>query len=193
MEQTPQDVGCGTRDSPAGCTWGGGFASSIIHDMKDTRREITVSSDRIRAEEAALRATRRLHAATEELLDAAADRYGISRNDLRCLEILEREGPMRPGLLADTSGLSPAAITKVLDRLEQAGYITRTESSDRRARTVRTSELHRRKREEIWEPAAATATAAMTGFGLRQLETLTSLLEDLANANRESARRLRGG
>ncbi|GAB3999175.1 hypothetical protein GCM10029992_27180 [Glycomyces albus] len=64
--------------------------------MKDTRRKTTAAGDRTRAEANALQATRRLHAATEELLDAAAERYAIKRNDLRCLEILEREGPCVP-------------------------------------------------------------------------------------------------
>ncbi|WP_162452443.1 MarR family transcriptional regulator [Phytoactinopolyspora mesophila] len=160
--------------------------------MNNTRRETSGSNGRTRAEEAALRATRRLHAATEALFDAAAEQYGINRNDLRCLEILEREGPTRPSSLAETSGLSPAAITKILDRLERAGYITRTEGPDRRARTIATSDRHRRRRREIWEPVAEAATAALAGRDSEQIEALTELLDDLAEANGESARRLRG-
>lgn len=147
--------------------------------------------DRNRAESNALQATRRLHAATEELLDAAAERYGINRNDLRCLEILEREGPMRPGGLAEAGGLSPAAITKVLDRLERAGYVTRSEGPDRRSRSIQTSDRHRRDREETWKPVIEAAATAMADHDPEQLESFAALLEALAEANRKSARRIR--
>ncbi|WP_187292840.1 MarR family winged helix-turn-helix transcriptional regulator [Beutenbergia cavernae] len=158
--------------------------------MKDTRRVRAVQADP--AIETALSATRQLHAATEELLDAAAERYGINRNDLRCLEILDREGPMQPGRLAQTSGLSPAAITKVLDRLEQAGYVIRMgQGADRRTRQVRTSDRHARKRRDTWQPVVAAATTVLAQLSPPQLDLLATTLTDLAQANRESAQRLR--
>lgn len=164
----------------------------MIHGVKDTHREIPEESGPDRALAAALSASRQLHSSTEELLDAAAARYGINRNDLRCLEILEREGPMQPGRLAQASGLSPAAITKVLDRLEQAGYITRSDTgSDRRARQVRTSRRHARQRHDLWQPVVDTATAALAHLDHRELETVTAALTALAEANRRSAQLIR--
>ncbi|MCD0444978.1 MarR family transcriptional regulator [Glycomyces sp. A-F 0318] len=161
--------------------------------MKDTRRVLPLEAARPEdAIAAALSATRLLHSATEALFDAAAERYGINRNDLRCLEILEREGPLRPGRLAQASGLSPAAITKVLDRLEQAGYITRSgEETDRRTRQVRTSDRHVRVRRDTWRPVVAAATDALAPLSEQQLQVLTAALTDLAEANRRSARHLR--
>ncbi|GAB3999177.1 hypothetical protein GCM10029992_27190 [Glycomyces albus] len=98
---------------------------------------------------------------------------------------------MRPGELAENSGLSPAAITKVLDRLERAGYVTRSEGPDRRTRSVQTSDRHRRDREETWKPVVEAATTAMADHGPEQLESFATLLEALAEANRKSAERLR--
>ncbi|MCC3765933.1 MarR family transcriptional regulator [Glycomyces sp. TRM65418] len=161
--------------------------------MKDTHRVVPAEPTPPEPSiDTALSAVRLLHAATEELFDAAAERYGINRNDLRCLEILEREGPLRPGRLAQASGLSPAAITKVLDRLEQAGYVTRSgEGGDRRTLQVRTSDRHARMRRDTWRPVADLAAAALAELSDRQLEDLIAVLTDLAEANRQSARRLR--
>ncbi|GAB3231010.1 hypothetical protein GCM10027447_25830 [Glycomyces halotolerans] len=160
--------------------------------MKDTWRESSGGSGRDAAVAEALNATRRLHSATEELLDAAAERYGINRNDLRCLEIIEREGAMRPGRLAQASGLSPAAITKVLDRLEAAGYVTRSGTgADRRAREVRTSDHHGLQRRRTWQPVIDAASAVLADQERERLEDLASVLTSLAEANRRSAQRLR--
>lgn len=99
---------------------------------------------------------------------------------------------MQPGRLATASGLSPAAITKVLDRLERAGYTTRSgDAGDRRARQVHTSDHHRRRREDIWSPVVEAATAALAERSPEELETLAVVLARLAAANRDSARRLR--
>lgn len=149
-------------------------------------------SSREQAAAAALTATRQLHSATEELLDAAAERYGINRNDLRCLEILERHGPTQPGKLAEISGLSRAAITKVLDRLEEARYITRSgDSADRRAQLVQTSNHETHLRQEIWKPIRDAAHTALGDHSTAQLQTLATALSNLATANRESAQHLR--
>ncbi|TQM01679.1 MarR family winged helix-turn-helix transcriptional regulator [Pseudonocardia kunmingensis] len=139
-------------------------------------------------------AARALHAATEALLDAVASRYGVNRNDLRCLEILEREGPMTAGGLAAASHLSPAAITKVVDRLDRAGYVTRhPDAEDRRAHIVGTSDGHADLRTAIWQPVLADAEAA---FGARPAAELCGLAEDLrrlGELNRTHARRLSEG
>jgi DNA-binding MarR family transcriptional regulator len=52
-------------------------------------------------------------------------KLGINRTDLRCLNIVDNQGPMTAGRLAELSGLTTAAVTTVLDRLERAGYARR--------------------------------------------------------------------
>jgi DNA-binding MarR family transcriptional regulator len=68
---------------------------------------------------------------------AIADKLGINLTDFKVLGLLHRRGEMTPKALAGTAGLSAAAMTTVIDRLEQAGYVDRQRlGSDRRSFTV---------------------------------------------------------
>ena len=71
--------------------------------------------------------------ATDQMDDAACRALGINRTDGRCLDIVDREGPVSAGRLAEASGLTTAAVTAVIDRLEKVGYARRlSDANDRR-------------------------------------------------------------
>ncbi len=58
--------------------------------------------------------------------------------DRDCLYLISRHGPMTPSGLAKLTGLHPATMTGVLDRLEKGGWIARErDPQDRRAVLVR--------------------------------------------------------
>jgi len=76
---------------------------------------------------------RRSQVATDRYDQAVADAIGLNRTDMRCLDVIQREGPVPAGRLADETGLTTGAITTVLDRLERAGFARRTrDPTDRR-------------------------------------------------------------
>ena len=73
---------------------------------------------------------------------AVADRYGINRTDMRCVEMLRRLGPMQPKDLAEAMGYTTGGITTVIDRLEESGYaIRRPDRYDRRKVLVEPTSL----------------------------------------------------
>lgn len=85
----------------------------------------------------------------EDRLNEASTRYmKLNRTDMRALHFLivsENRGVLpTPGEIARHLGISTASTTKLLDRLERGGHITReTHPSDRRALLVRiTRETH---------------------------------------------------
>jgi DNA-binding MarR family transcriptional regulator len=88
----------------------------------------------------------RSHVLTGELFDlsialdvvgnAAASRIGINQTDLICLNLLMRHGPMSPGQLAATLGLTTAAISAMASRLENGGYVRREIDPKDRRRVV---------------------------------------------------------
>jgi DNA-binding MarR family transcriptional regulator len=64
---------------------------------------------------------------------ALTRRVGISATDLNALEHLESDGPMTQRDLGDRLSLTSGAITMLVDRLEQAGWVhRRPHPNDRR-------------------------------------------------------------
>ena len=70
------------------------------------------------------------------ITQATAERIGINGTDLNCLNILSFRGQMTAGELARATGLTTASITGVVDRLEEAGYVTRERDPHDRRRVV---------------------------------------------------------
>ena len=81
-------------------------------------------------------ALRRTGSLMQLMGQAAADRIGINATDLNCLNILSFRGQMTAGELARETGLTTASITGVVDRLEEAGYVTRERDPHDRRRVV---------------------------------------------------------
>lgn len=69
---------------------------------------------------------------------AVAQRLGLNVTDLKCLDLARGETTLTPGRLAELTGLTTAAVTSILDRLEHAGFVRRErDPSDRRKILVR--------------------------------------------------------
>jgi DNA-binding MarR family transcriptional regulator len=79
---------------------------------------------------------RALSTEIDRLDQAAADRYGLNRTDMRALDIIGRAGPLAPTDLARLLGFTTGGVTTVLDRLERAGYIRRRPAAGDRRRLV---------------------------------------------------------
>lgn len=77
-----------------------------------------------------------LRRAGDQLDEAVALQFGLNRTDLRCLGILYRHGRLTAGELAEESGLTPGAITTVLDRLERGGFANRVPDPEDRRRVL---------------------------------------------------------
>jgi DNA-binding MarR family transcriptional regulator len=113
-----------------------------------------VSKHRLVAE--LLDAVRASRAAVDQLDEAACLALGINRTDGRCLDVLDQEGPVTAGRLAQRTGLSAAAVTTAIDRLEHHGYARRVRDlQDRRRVLVELTDLARERSARIWGPLAA--------------------------------------
>jgi len=70
------------------------------------------------------------------LFDTLAGQIGVNATDMQCLNILDFEGPVPAGRLAELTGLTTGAITTAIDRLEKAGYVQRVRDPHDRRRVV---------------------------------------------------------
>jgi DNA-binding MarR family transcriptional regulator len=135
-------------------------------------------------------AVRASQTATETLDHAVADYLGIDQTAYRCLDILDQEGPMTAGRLAERARISPAATTAMLDRLERKGLARRTrDTKDRRRVLVEvTAELREEAAELYGTPE--DAERALAGFTDEQLEFLTAFMRGSVAFQEERMRRL---
>jgi DNA-binding MarR family transcriptional regulator len=70
------------------------------------------------------------------LSDTVARLVGLNSTDLECLDLVSLAGPTTAGRLAAHTGLTTGAMTAVIDRLEQAGFVRRRADPDDRRRVL---------------------------------------------------------
>jgi DNA-binding MarR family transcriptional regulator len=92
-----------------------------------------------------------------------AERLGLYATDHKCLDLLLHEGPITAGRLADLTGLTTGAITGIVDRLEQAGFVARQRDAHDRRKVIVEPDLRRIER-EIGPMFASLARAARELF-----------------------------
>ncbi|MFE7892671.1 MarR family winged helix-turn-helix transcriptional regulator [Streptomyces sp. NPDC057412] len=123
---------------------------------------------------------------------AGAKACGLGATDLYALNVLELSGAMSPGELADRTGLTTGPTTRLIDRLERAGYVRRVpDPTDRRKVTVepvgRPGELDR-----VMAPARQRIAGILDGYTPDQLDVLYDYFARAARAYQEAAEELRG-
>jgi DNA-binding MarR family transcriptional regulator len=106
---------------------------------------------------------------------AIADKLGINLTDFKVLGLLHRRGEMTPKVLIETTGMSPAAMTTVIDRLEQAGYVERERrGTDRRSFTVHPTKGSESKVERLYKSLLVASQSLLPDYTARQ----TALIAD---------------
>ena len=129
-------------------------SSSRLYDL-DANDPLRQLVDRTGLSDAELRqinqlmaALGRLHDAEQRLSDASLKYMKLNRSDMRALHYLivcaNSEVTATPGAIASHLNISTASTTKLLDRLERAGHVTRQpHPTDRRALAIAiTPETH---------------------------------------------------
>lgn len=135
-------------------------------------------SRRIDLTEAISREIRRQQVRTDAFDDTVATALGLNRSDHRCIDVLDQEGPLPAGKLARAVGLSTAAITTAVDRLEARGYVVRRDDPSDRRRVV--IEVTPKVGEAMWRfyaPLAQSAEQLFARFTDDELELILRFLE----------------
>jgi DNA-binding MarR family transcriptional regulator len=121
-----------------------------------------------------------------------ADKSGVSPTDLETLGFLEQEGPVTAGRLAELSGLTTGAVTRLIDRLEAAKYVRRRDDPADRRRVV--VELNRARLKEFapfYDPMREDSTKILERYSEKELELIARLLRDMNDFGLRHADRIR--
>jgi DNA-binding MarR family transcriptional regulator len=134
---------------------------------------------------------RRSQSATDRFDQAVADSLGLNRTDMRCLDVLQREGPVTAGRLAEMTGLTSGAMTVALDRLERAGYARRVrDGADRRRVLVELTPRALRDASRFYAEHAELAERLYQRYTVEQLELLLGFVREGRVFNEDHAARL---
>jgi DNA-binding MarR family transcriptional regulator len=110
----------------------------------------------------------------------------MSLNQLAALGTLDRHGPLTPGELAAHERVQPPSMTRIIGKLEDAGYVTRTDHpTDRRQVLVAVSPTGRailrddRRRRDAW---LAQRMRELSSEDLAVLRQAAAVLDRLADS-----------
>ncbi|MDG4821687.1 MarR family transcriptional regulator [Asanoa sp. WMMD1127] len=114
---------------------------------------------------------------------AAAARAGVNPTDMQCLQLLQR-GPMPAGELARLAGLTTASTTALLDRLERAGYVTRTRDAGDRRRVIVALDPQTTRAEiaPLYAPLIRSWRRTLAGYSDRDLAVIVRFLDEVVEA-----------
>ena len=131
-------------------------------------------------------------AATVMFHTAVAARQGLSASEEKALDLLERSGPLTAGELARRSGLAPASVTGLVDRLERKGFARRVPNpGDGRSVLV---EVDSERLYATVAPLFADWVGSLyelyAGYTDEQLEVILHFLTEAARRQQEATARL---
>jgi DNA-binding MarR family transcriptional regulator len=153
-----------------------------------------MSSDVSRQElvAAVLKAIRRESAQAVLFSQAVAERIGLAGTDVECLDILQDEGRATVGRLAELTGLTTGSATRMVDRLEQAGYVKRIpDPADRRRVLVEPAAGLASKFGAIHAPIARSQMQVIARYDDGQLRLLADFLDRSSEVARTETVRMR--
>jgi DNA-binding MarR family transcriptional regulator len=124
--------------------------------------------------------------------NVAAERLGVNRTDLHCLNIIQNAGGVTAGELATEAGLTSGAVTGVIDRLERVGFARRiSDPDDRRRVKIEVTPKFYSRADKIWGPLASDWESKLgSGFTAEQLEHILEFLRATNEVGRRHLDRL---
>jgi DNA-binding MarR family transcriptional regulator len=130
--------------------------------------------------------------ARDQMRSALASGAGISPADLDALEYLEADGPLTQRQLGDRLALTSGAITMLVDRLEQGGWVRRRpHPTDRRYVLVELSPQAAQRTPGALAAYHAQVRAIAATVPARHQDAIGSFLQSAAEAASNAAAELR--
>jgi len=120
---------------------------------------------------------------------AVAARTGLNDSDLAVLDVLHRDGPQTPTILARRTRMGTTTMASVLRRLVRDGWVERRPSeTDLRSFTIHATSADRLAK--MFLPANRRLTALVEHWPDNQVDQLIEFLEDATEVIHESAEQL---
>jgi DNA-binding MarR family transcriptional regulator len=141
--------------------------------------------------DAVLRKLRRVNLEGSLFGQRVAIRFGLSESDIEALEALIDTGASTAGALGELMGLTSGAITRLIDRLEQSGYVRRVaDPADRRRVIIEVVPDKVAAVKQLLDTIRARESAELGSFSESELRTINDFLSRMADVARTESTRL---
>ncbi|ARX82801.1 MULTISPECIES: MarR family winged helix-turn-helix transcriptional regulator [Streptomyces] len=122
---------------------------------------------------------------------AVAARQGLNATESKTLDLLIRKGPLTAKDLAAETGLAPASVTGLVDRLEAKGFVRRVKHpTDKRRVLVEFRAEKMAGLTEVFADWGREVEEFCEEFTTAELETVIRFLDGVADRQRRAAARL---
>jgi DNA-binding MarR family transcriptional regulator len=128
------------------------------------------------ADEIVGRLARRHSTAVVLFHHVVAERLGLGPTDHKCLDLVRERGAMAGSDLSAITGLTSGAITGVVARLEQAGYLRREPDPHDGRKQILHLALERAHIQDVIDPLRKDVAALLENFDTHQLTAITEFL-----------------
>ncbi|MCP2337768.1 MarR family winged helix-turn-helix transcriptional regulator [Actinomadura rupiterrae] len=122
---------------------------------------------------------------------ASAKAVELGATDLYALNILKLSGSLTPGELGRLAGLTTGPTTRLVDRLEQAGYVRRVPDAGDRRKVIVELVAEPSGLDEALAPVRRKIGAIIQGYSPEQQELLFDYFARAADAFQEATEELR--
>jgi DNA-binding MarR family transcriptional regulator len=141
-----------------------------------------------------LQAGRALGAAAVVFHAVVAQKQGLQPTEEKALDFLDRFGPLTAGELGTRSGLAPASVTGLLDRLERKGFVRRV-ADPADGRRVRAELVPERVQAlaPLFVDLVAELETLCHRYSVEELQTVARFMAEAAERQRAAAARLSAG
>ncbi|MEV0096455.1 MarR family transcriptional regulator [Streptomyces sp. NPDC050738] len=126
---------------------------------------------------------------------ALADHLKLHPTDLQCLNLLGLEdAPVTTGRVAELTGLTTGSATRLVDRLERAGYVTRQrDAEDRRKVLVVLEPARMAELGAVWGKLNGAWFEMFDAYGDEGIELITEHMRRTVELSGAQISRLRSG
>lgn len=129
--------------------------------------------------------------ATQAYDEAVGARLGLNMAERHCIGLLHG-GPQSAGAVATATGLTPAAVTALIDRLAARGLLTRTRSlEDRRKVVIEATEATRELSARYYGAIAKEGEKVIATFSDAELATISRFVNAALDLQRAQLERLK--
>lgn len=121
-----------------------------------------------------------------------ANQLGLSLTDLRYLQAISAIAPATAGEISTRTGLTSGAVTRMVDRLEQAGFVRRTrDTADRRSIVVVPDEAAARRVAAMYSGMASAWEEVLSHYTVAQLKVILDLFQRMGELSGQQVEQLR--